>query len=85
MKEETPILYPNTMLGASVSTYAKTHTTGVPEHVIEYYEHVQATEPMANYMVSISQAQAMLFIAKTVGAKRSESPCARKRNLQTPG
>ncbi|KMQ46471.1 hypothetical protein A7C99_0308 [Trichophyton rubrum] len=71
MKEDAPILYPNQQVGERVGTYSKEHSTGIPKHIIEYHEHVRETMPdTANYMISISQAQAMCFLAKTVGAKR---------------
>ena len=72
MKEEAPILYPNERVGERQAAYAKANTSGVPSHVIEYYDHIRDTMPeTANYMVSISQAQGMLFLAKTFGGKRS--------------
>ena len=73
MKDDTPILYPNPKVGERISLYAKERSTGVPKHIVEYHEHIREALPKtANYMVSISQAQAMLFLAKTLGAKRSE-------------
>lgn len=73
MKEEAPILYPNQVMGERIATYAANHTSGIPRNIIQYHEHVRETMPeTANYMVSVSQAQAMLFLAKTIGAKRSE-------------
>ncbi|KND86228.1 O-methyltransferase MdmC [Tolypocladium ophioglossoides CBS 100239] len=71
MKDESPILYPNERVGERISAYAKAYTTGIPKHIIEYHGHIRETMPKtANYMVSISQAQAMLFLTKTFGAKR---------------
>ncbi|KAM5475376.1 hypothetical protein MauCBS54593_001064 [Microsporum audouinii] len=72
MKEDVPILYLNEQVGERVGTYAKEHSTGIPERIVEYHEHVRETMPdTANYMISVSQAQAMSFLAKTVGAKRT--------------
>ncbi|EFR04220.1 hypothetical protein MGYG_07227 [Nannizzia gypsea CBS 118893] len=71
MKEDSPILYPNQQVGERVGIYAKEHSTGIPKHIIDYHEHIRVSMPdTANYMISISQAQAMSFLAKTVGAKR---------------
>ncbi|RYP48695.1 hypothetical protein DL768_005475 [Monosporascus sp. mg162] len=71
MKEDSPVLYPNERVGGRVGAYAKTHTTGVPKHIVEYHDYICETMPKtANFMVSISQAQAMLFLARTFGAKR---------------
>ncbi|EMR65948.1 putative o-methyltransferase family protein [Eutypa lata UCREL1] len=71
MKETTPILYPNDIVGERVSYYAEAQTSRIPQHIIDYHAHVGETQPKtAIYMVSISQAQAMAFLARIVGAKR---------------
>ncbi|KAM3426433.1 hypothetical protein NHJ13734_009462 [Beauveria thailandica] len=71
MKEDFPILYQNPGMGERIGLYAKTRSTGIPQSIIGYHEHIRETMPTtANYMISISQAQAMQFLAKTVGAKR---------------
>ncbi|EGX88233.1 O-methyltransferase family protein [Cordyceps militaris CM01] len=71
MKEESPVLYQNPGMGERIGSYAKMHSTSVPQNIIDYHEHIREKMPAtANYMVSISQAQAMHFLAKTVGAKR---------------
>ncbi|KAM3515927.1 hypothetical protein MY11210_000467 [Beauveria gryllotalpidicola] len=71
MKEDSPVLYQNPGMGERIGLYAKTCSTGIPEYIIDYYEHIREVMPgTANYMVSISQAQAMQFLAKTLGAKK---------------
>jgi hypothetical protein len=75
MKEDAPILYPNERVGERIGAYSKSNTTSVPQSITEYHEHILQTMPeTANYMVSLSQAQAMIFLAKTFGAKRGEYP-----------
>ncbi|KAF4969319.1 hypothetical protein FZEAL_10249 [Fusarium zealandicum] len=71
MKEELPVLYPNEKVGERVSQYATAHTTGIPQHIHSYHEHIQKTmSETSMYMVSTSQAQAMAFLARTCGATR---------------
>lgn len=73
MKSNIPILYPNDKVSQSVTQYAETHTTPLPRHILDYHQHIQDTMPdTANYMVSPYQAQSMAWIAKLIGAKRSE-------------
>lgn len=71
MKETAPILYPNDIVGDRVSYYAEAQSSRIPQHIIDYHIHVRETQPKtANYMISISQAQAMAFLARMIGAKR---------------
>ncbi|TQW01318.1 O-methyltransferase family protein [Cordyceps javanica] len=71
MKEDSPVLYQNPGMGERIGLYAKTHSSGVPQYIIDHHEQVCEMMPAtANYMISISQAQAMQFLAKTLGAKR---------------
>ncbi|KAH8701761.1 S-adenosyl-L-methionine-dependent methyltransferase [Talaromyces proteolyticus] len=70
-KESIPALYPNEKVGERVTTYAEKHTSTIPRHIIDYHDHIKMTQPKtANYMISISEAQALVFLARTVGAKR---------------
>ncbi|KAK2603998.1 hypothetical protein QQS21_003834 [Conoideocrella luteorostrata] len=71
MKEDSPILYPNERVGTRIGEYAKAHSTKIPRSIVDYHAHIRETLPKtANYMLSVSQAQAMQFLAKAVGAKR---------------
>ncbi|KAK8149586.1 hypothetical protein G3M48_006470 [Beauveria asiatica] len=71
MIEDSPVLYQNPSMGERIGSYAREHSTGIPQEITDYHEHVRKTMPAtSNYMVSVSQAQAMQFLAKTVGAKR---------------
>ncbi|KAH7324351.1 S-adenosyl-L-methionine-dependent methyltransferase [Stachybotrys elegans] len=71
MKEDSPVLYPNEKVGERVCSYAKAHTTGIPQYIHEYHEHIRQTMPETSmYMVSLSQAQALSFLTRTFGATR---------------
>ena len=75
MKEDCPVLYPNERVGGRIGAYAKTHTTGMPKSIVEYHDRIQDTMPKtANFMISVSEAQALLFLAKTFETKRGELP-----------
>lgn len=70
-KDNAPILYPNETVGGRVSDYAEKYSSCIPKHIVQYHAHIRETQPQtANWMISISQAQAMMFLAKAVGAKR---------------
>lgn len=74
MKEDSPILYPNERVGERIGDYSKTHTTGLHKHIVDYHDRSRETMPKtANFMISISQTQAMLFLARVFGAKRDQS------------
>ncbi|TVY16167.1 O-methyltransferase MdmC [Lachnellula arida] len=69
--KECVALYPNEIVGERVSKYAEVYSSCIPKHIINYHAHVSKTLPeTAKYMISISQAQMMVFLSKTVGAKR---------------
>ncbi|KGO64137.1 O-methyltransferase, family 3 [Penicillium italicum] len=70
-KESVPALYPNEKIGERVTSYAETHSSTLPRHIVNYHTTIQKTQPgTANYMIHMSEAQALVFLAKTVGAKR---------------
>ncbi|KAJ3493049.1 hypothetical protein NLG97_g4985 [Lecanicillium saksenae] len=71
MHDDSPVLYQNLAMGARVGRYAEDHSTDIPQDIVQYRDHIRETMPgTANYMVSVAQAQALHFLAKTVGAKR---------------
>ncbi|KAJ5294675.1 hypothetical protein PENANT_c014G03983 [Penicillium antarcticum] len=70
-KESVPALYSNEKVGERVTSYAETHSSTLPRHIVNYHATIQKTQPRtANYMIHMSEAQALVFLAKTVGAKR---------------
>jgi hypothetical protein len=70
--KESVALYPNSLVGERVSAYSEVHSSSIPQSIINYHTHVTTTQPeTAKYMISISQAQMMVFLSKTIGAKRS--------------
>jgi hypothetical protein len=74
-KDDFSSLYPNDKVSQRVTRYSDEHSSSIPKHIVNYHAHIQATEPKtASYMISISQAKAMAFLAKTVVAKRGMPP-----------
>jgi len=70
--KECVALYPNPIVGERVSTYAEANSSSIPQSIIAYHAYVTQTQPeTAKYMISISQAQMMVFLSKLIGAKRS--------------
>jgi len=71
--KECVALYPNAIVGERVSDYAQVHSSSIPQHIVDYHAHISRTQPeTAKYMISISQAQMLVFLTKTVGGKRSK-------------
>jgi len=71
--KECVALYPNAIVGERVSDYAKLHSSNIPEYIVNYHAHINRTQPeTAKYMISISQAQMLVFLAKLVGAKQGK-------------
>lgn len=72
-KETSPALYLNEKLGERVTKYAQQQTSSIPQYIIDYHEHIRTTQPKtASYMIPIAEAQALVFMARTIGAKRGE-------------
>lgn len=70
MKSSTTHLYANSGLALAVTAYSEAHSSPLPRHIVDYHAHVSATHPHANYMISDFQAQAHVFLARAVGARR---------------
>ncbi len=71
MKDNNTALYPNEEVAHKVSDYAATHSTKLPQHIRDHYAWDVRNQPSSNYMISPLQAQFLIFLAKSVGAKRS--------------
>ncbi|KAK2012619.1 O-methyltransferase [Colletotrichum eremochloae] len=71
MKSSAPVLYPNESVSQKVTTYAESHSTDLPAHIVAYHEHIDTTQPETSMlMISNFQAQNHIWIAKLIGAKR---------------
>jgi predicted O-methyltransferase YrrM len=70
MKTSAPSLYPNAAVAERVTSYSQNHSLALPREITDYHAHVTETEPKSNYMISNFQAQAHVFLARTIGARR---------------
>lgn len=70
MKTNAPVLYPNDAVAERVSTYSEQHSLSIPREIKDYHAHIVETHPHSNYMISNFQAQAHVFLARTIGARR---------------
>lgn len=75
MKEEAPILYQNATMGERVADYASAHSSDLPAHITDYHAQICKEMPeTSNFMISMSEAKTLRFIAKMIGAKRGLFP-----------
>lgn len=70
MKSNAPTLYPNAAVAERVTAYSQEHSLALPAHISAYHAHVVENHPHSNYMISNFQAQANVFLARAIGAKR---------------
>ena len=70
MKGDAPVLYPNEHVAKSVTTYSSAHSTPLPEHIPAYHADISSNHERPGYMISNFQAQAHIFLARAIGAKR---------------
>ena len=61
-------MYPDEV-ASGLTLYAEGHSTSLPEHLLDYHD-IASTEPRANMMISTFQGQAMVWLARLIGAKR---------------
>lgn len=71
MKNGTTILYTTETLGDRVSKYAESVSLKIPQPIKDYHARIIEKNPKdSNYMISNFQAQALVWLARLVGAKR---------------
>lgn len=70
MKSNVSPLYPTAHVAEAVTSYAKAHSTPLPEHITAHHAHIIATHPRSDYMISNFQSQAHIFLARAIAAKR---------------
>ncbi|KAI1773488.1 S-adenosyl-L-methionine-dependent methyltransferase [Hypoxylon cercidicola] len=71
MKEGTTILYATPTLGDRVSKYSESVSLTIPQPIKDYHARIIEEKPEdANYMISNFEAQALVWLARLVGAKR---------------
>jgi hypothetical protein len=72
MQLKTTQLYPNEQVTAAVVDYALKHSTELPKHITDLHAWGVVNHEKSNYMISPSQAQFHVWMAKALGAKRSK-------------
>lgn len=70
MKEDASPLYPNQTVASRVTAYSSSCSLPLPPHISAYHAHIDTTRSDAYYMISNFQAQAHVFLARLVNAKR---------------
>lgn len=73
MKSGEPVLYPNKTIAGLVTEYAKEHSASLPEYLLNYHDNVVVNQLGAHMMISTFQGQAMVWIARLIGAKKGQS------------
>lgn len=71
MKANTCPLYPNAQVADNVSEYAYTHSTDLPNHILDHHAWGNDNHERPNMMISPLQAKFQMFMARALGAKRS--------------
>ncbi|KAK8099103.1 O-methyltransferase MdmC [Apiospora kogelbergensis] len=70
MESGEPVLYPNKTIAGLVTEYAKEHSASLPEYLLNYHDNVVVNQLGAHMMISTFQGQAMVWIARLIGAKK---------------
>jgi hypothetical protein len=72
MKGNYTQLYPNEQVANNVADYAYEHSTTIPQPMLDHHAWVSENHENPNLMISPLQAQFQIWLAKAVGARRSE-------------
>ncbi|KAI0842651.1 S-adenosyl-L-methionine-dependent methyltransferase [Hypoxylon sp. FL0890] len=70
MKEGATLLYTTETLGERVTNYAESISLKLPQHMRDYHARIFRERDDSNYMISSFESQALVFLARTIGAKR---------------
>ncbi|KAI1142595.1 S-adenosyl-L-methionine-dependent methyltransferase [Hypoxylon sp. FL0543] len=70
MKEGATRLYATATLGERVTSYAESVSLELPQHIRDYHARIFKERDDSNYMISTFESQALVFLARTIGAKR---------------
>jgi hypothetical protein len=73
MKEIYTQLYPNEQVARAVGDYAFSHSTKLPQHLLDHHTWGVQTQDRPSYMISPFQAEFQVWFAKALGSKRSTS------------
>ncbi|KAI1492554.1 O-methyltransferase [Biscogniauxia mediterranea] len=71
MKESQTVLYATETLGQRVTEYSEAKSLELPKHLTDYHADIVKTQPgTSHYMISTFQSQALVWLARLMGAKR---------------
>ncbi|KAI0597295.1 O-methyltransferase [Biscogniauxia sp. FL1348] len=71
MKDSQTILYATEILGQRVTEYSEAKSLELPKYLTDYHADIVKTQPTtSNYMISPFQSQALVWLARLMGAKR---------------
>ncbi|KAK7722293.1 hypothetical protein SLS64_000830 [Diaporthe eres] len=70
MQENVAKLYPNPETSAKVLNYSISKSTPLPDWLLKYHEWSCNNTEVPRYLISTYEAQALVFLARLVGAKR---------------
>ncbi|KAI0017692.1 O-methyltransferase [Xylariomycetidae sp. FL0641] len=71
MKAGSTLLYATEKLGEHITEYSEEHSLALPQALREYHAKVISEMPITSeYMISTFQSQAMVWLARLMGAKR---------------
>ncbi|KAI0843951.1 S-adenosyl-L-methionine-dependent methyltransferase [Daldinia vernicosa] len=70
MKVSTTPLYANEALGRAVTFYSSGQSLTIPKPIRNYHYKIFRERHDSNYMISEFQSQALVFLARAIGAKR---------------
>ena len=69
MKDNLTILYPNPETSSKVADYSVAKSLELPEFIRRYHEYGLTTS-VPDYMISTYQGSFLVWLARTLGAKR---------------
>ncbi|KAI0099529.1 S-adenosyl-L-methionine-dependent methyltransferase [Daldinia grandis] len=70
MKVGTTTLYATKELGTAVTSYSQYQSLPIPKPILSYHDRIFRERDDSNYMISVFQSQALVFLARAIGAKR---------------
>ncbi|KAI5923126.1 O-methyltransferase [Camillea tinctor] len=71
MKSSETVLYATDILGQRVTEYSEAKSLELPQHLTDYHAEIVRAQPTtSDYMISTFQSQALVWLARLMGAKR---------------
>ncbi|KAI1495556.1 O-methyltransferase [Biscogniauxia marginata] len=71
MKASATVLYASEILGQRVTEYSEANSLVLPKQLTDYHAAIVSAQPStSDYMISTFQSQALMWLARLIGAKR---------------